>query len=128
MEYKVVYTKSFNGHLRGLTQQGKKKVVQAVRAAISEAAMTGEIQSIPRTKHGETRISDVEKYDLSDGHRLVVQLVDGKDKVRAFLFVGSHDDAERWLDNHQNYRWIKSRTDGTRISVTTPTTKVTVSR
>ena len=67
--------------------------------------MTGEIKSLPRTKHGETRIPDVEKYDLSDGYRLVVQLVDGVAKVRAFLFVGSHDDTQRWLDSHRNYRW-----------------------
>ena len=113
MQYKVVYTKSFNGHLRGLLQQGQKKVVQAVRAAISEAGMTGEIQSLSRTKHGESRIPHVEKYDLSDGHRLVVQLVDGQAKERAFLFVGSHDDAQRWLDNHRNYRWVKNRNDGT---------------
>ena len=113
MDYKVVYTKPFNGCLRGLLQHGQKKVVQAVRAAISEAGMTGEIRSLPRTKHGETRIQDVEKYDLADGHRLVIQLVDGKDKVRAFLFVGSHDETERWLDGHRNYRWIKNRNDGT---------------
>ncbi|MBY0507496.1 MAG: AAA family ATPase [Bryobacteraceae bacterium] len=113
MEYKVVYTKLFNRNLRDLAQQGQKKVVQAVRAAISEAGMTGGIASIPRTKHGETRMADVEKYDLSDGHRLVVQLVDGKAKVRAFLFAGSHDESDRWLDSHRNYRWIRSKTDGT---------------
>ncbi len=113
MQYKVVYTKSFNGLLRGLLQQGQKKVVQAVRAAISEAGMTGEIRALPRTKHGESRIPDVEKYDLSDGHRLVVQLVDGQAKERAFLFVGSHDEAHRWLESHRNYRWIRNRNDGT---------------
>jgi superfamily I DNA/RNA helicase len=112
MEFKVVYTKSFNGCLRALQQQGQKKPVQAVRAAISEAGMNGEI-SLPRTKHGETRIASVEKYDLSDGYRLVVQLVDGVAKIRAFLFCGSHDDTDRWLDNHRNYRWVKSTTDGT---------------
>lgn len=112
MNYKVVYTKSFNGYLRGL-QQGQKKVVQAVRAAITEAGMDGEIRSLPRTKHGETRIENVEKYDLCDGHRLVVQLVDGKQKVRAFLYVGSHDDTQRWLDNHKNYKWITNKNDGT---------------
>ena len=112
MEFKVVYTKSFNGYLRGLARD-HKKVVQAVRAAISEAGMNGEIKSLQRTKHGETRIPDVEKYDLSDGYRLVVQLVDGHAQTRAFLFCGSHDDTDRWLDNHRNYRWVKSTTDGT---------------
>lgn len=113
MNYKVVYTKPFNGCVRTLQQGGQKKIVQAVRAALSEAGMDGEIKSLPRTKHGESRIDDVEKYDLPDGHRLVVQLVDGKLKTRAFLYVGSHDDTQRWLDNHRNYRWITNKNDGT---------------
>jgi hypothetical protein len=113
MDFKVVYTKPFSGYLRTLHQQGHGKPVQAVRAAISEAGMNGDIKSLPRTKHRETRIPNVEKYDLSDGFRLVVQLVDGAAKTRAFLFCGSHDDADRWLDNHRNYEWGKSRTDGT---------------
>jgi hypothetical protein len=74
--------------------------------------MNGEI-GLPRTKHGETRIPNVEKYDLSDSCRLVVQLVDGVTKTRAFLFCGSHDDTERWLDNHRNHHWVKNTTDGT---------------
>jgi hypothetical protein len=56
MEFKVVYTKMFNGCLRTLDRPGHKKPVQAVRAAISEAGMNGDIKSLPRTKHGETGI------------------------------------------------------------------------
>jgi len=69
-----------------------------------EARVDGDMKSLPRTKHGETRIPDLEKYDLPDAYRLVVQLVDGVAKTRAFLFVGSHADADRWLDAHWNYR------------------------
>ena len=112
MSYKVIYTK-FNGNLRDLVTQGNKKVVQAVRAAMAEAGTNGVIQSLPRTKHGESRIKNAEKYDLNEAFRLVVQLVDGNDKVRAFLYVGNHADAERWLDNHKNYKWVKSKTDET---------------
>ena len=113
MEYTVIYTKSFNTYLRALLQQGQKKVVNLARAAMTEAGMTGEIRALSRTKHGETRLPNVEKYDLSDGHRLVVQLVDGVKKSRAFLFAGAHDEAERWLDNHKDYRWVRSDSDGT---------------
>lgn len=113
MEFKVIYTKSFNTNLRGLLQQGHKKVVDRTRAALAEAAMSGEIKSLSRTKHGENRLPNVEKYDLSDGYRLIVQLVDGAKKTRAFLFAGSHDDADRWLDHHKDYRWVRSDTDGT---------------
>ncbi|WP_265211973.1 3'-5' exonuclease [Herbaspirillum lusitanum] len=106
-------TKSFNGDLRKIQNQGHKKIVQAVRASMTEAGLSGEIVSLPRTKHGESRIPNVEKYDLPEAYRLVVQLVDGVEKSRAFLFVGNHDDAEHWLDTHRNYRWTKSDSDGT---------------
>ena len=112
MTYKTIITKAFNSDLRKLLTQGNKKVVQAARAAITEAGTTGEIQSLPRTKHGESRIQNVEKYDLPDAFRLVVQLVNGVEKTRAFLFVGNHDDAQHWLDVHKNYKWVKNTTDG----------------
>lgn len=109
----VIYTKKFNSYLRSLQEAGQKKIVQAVRAAMTEAGTNGSISSLPRTKHGESRLKNVEKFDLPEAYRLVVQLVDGVKKTRAFLFVGSHDDAERWLDSHRNYNWIKSPSDGT---------------
>lgn len=109
----VIYTKKFNSYLRDLQQKGQKKIVQAVRAAMAEAGTNGCIESLPRTKHGETRLKQVEKFDLPDAYRLIVQLVDGKQKTRAFLFVGDHADAEKWLDNHKNYVWVKSPSDGT---------------
>lgn len=109
----VIYTKKFNSYLRALQSVGQKKIVQAVRAAMAEAGTNGSIESLPRTKHGESRLKNVEKFDLPDAHRLVVQLVDGKKKSRAFLFVGDHADAEKWLDNHRNFSWVKSPTDGT---------------
>lgn len=112
LTYKVIHTKSFNGDLRKIQSQGQKKIVQAVRAAMTEAGTAGEIKSLPRTKHGESRIPNVEKYDLPDAYRLVVQLVDGVQKSRAFLFVGNHDEAEHWLDTHKHYKWVKSESDG----------------
>lgn len=112
MTYKVVLTKPFSSDLKKIEMKGHKKVAQAVRAAMTEAGTIGGIKSLSRTKHGESRIPNVEKYDLHDGFRLVVQLVDGPQKVRAFLFVGTHDDTQRWLDVHRNYRWVKNERDG----------------
>jgi hypothetical protein len=50
------------------------------------------------TKHGEPRIKNCFKYDLAGGHRLItVQFRD-----TAFLiFVGTHGEADRWLDNNR---------------------------
>ena len=111
--FRTVFTKRFHGMLRNLDKAGKKEVVKKTRAAMTEAGTEGDIQSLQRTRHGETRLSNVEKFELGDGHRLVVQLVDGKEKVRAFLFVGDHAESDRWLDAHKGHRWVKNATDGT---------------
>ena len=110
--HRIIYTKSFNSDLRSLLSKGQKRAAEKARSALTEAGMVGEI-SLPRTKNGENRLPNVEKYDLGDGFRLVVQLVDGVAKHRAFLFAGSHDESSRWLDSHRNYRWVTSPTDGT---------------
>lgn len=109
--FKVILFKPCHSAMRQLMLQGQKKIVQAVRAAMSEASTDGEIKSLVRTKHSESRLPNVEKFDLGDGYRLIVQLVDGVKKTRVFLFVGDHDDAQRWLDNHRNYRWVRRRDD-----------------
>lgn len=111
----VVFTKEFNKCLRDLLKGGKKgkDAVQRARAAQAEAAAEGGISTLQRTHHGESRLPNAEKFDLGDGYRLVVQLVDGKENTRAFLFAGDHDDAERWLENHRDYVWVKKASDGT---------------
>lgn len=113
MGYKVFYTKDFNGCLRSIERSGRRDVLRKVRAAMTEAQTNGSISDLSRTHHGESRLPSAEKYDLGSGHRLVVQLVDGVQKARAFLFAGDHEDAERWLEGHRNYRWVESEKDKT---------------
>ena len=50
------------------------------------------------TKHGELRIKGVMKYDLGSGYRLVAFKQDGRFFL---LFVGSHDDCHRWIENNR---------------------------
>ena len=127
MSYRVFYTKDFNSCLRTIERAGGtgRNIVRKVRAAMTEAQTSGEITDLPRTHHGESRLPDAEKYDLGSGFRLVVQVVDGASKARAFLFAGSHDDAERWLESHRTYRWVESTRDRTiqfvQVSSTDPT-------
>lgn len=87
----------------GLHKRGKTgKVVYDKVCVAEKEAREGAIKTIQRTHNGENRIPDVEKYDLPYDYRLVIQRVkDGK----VFLFVGSHDDAEQWLENHRGYIW-----------------------
>jgi len=111
----VVFTREFNDCLRKLNGGNAhgKRAVQKTRIAITEAGMEGQIASLNRTGHGEDRLPDVEKYDLGDGQRLVVQFVNPATQTRAFLYAGDHDDTERWLNNHRGYAWVRKASDGT---------------
>lgn len=113
--YKVIQTKSLNKCFRTLAKHGKKgkDAITKVRAALTEAGTEGSIASLKRTNHGESRLENIEKYDLGSGYRLVVQLVDGINNVRAFLFTGDHEDSEQWLESHKDYTWVKSEKDHT---------------
>lgn len=50
---------------------------------------------VSTTRNGEKRIPHCVKYELGDGWRLVTSQ---HFKTCGFLFMGKHDDAERWLD------------------------------
>lgn len=112
---RAVSTPIFTKALRGLTKKGKKGKDAQLKAlaAKGEADEAGEIKIVKRTNHGESRLPNIEKFDLGDGYRLVVQVVDPKLQLRAFLYVGDHEDADRWLDNHRNYKWVRRESDNT---------------
>jgi hypothetical protein len=114
--YRVVLTKEFRKCLLDLRKHGKpgKAAEMAARAAQQQAATDGEITILKRTKHGEDRLPNIEKYDIENNEfRLVVQLLDGQKKVRAFLFVGDHESADMWIKNHPGYRWVRKLSDDT---------------
>lgn len=104
----IVVVKEFSEARFRLNRDGRKVQGQKVNAALVDAQMDGEIK-LPRTKHGESR-ADVEKYDLGDGYRLVV-FQTGEHCI--FVYVGKHDDVDRWLDNHRDYRWVFRASDRT---------------
>ena len=112
---RAVSTPQFMKCLRELSKRGKQGKDAKIKAlaAKGQADEFGEITVIRRTRKGESRLPNIEKYELgvSDAFRLVVQIVDPIDQVRAFLFVGTHDDTEHWLDTHRNYKWVRRSDD-----------------
>jgi superfamily I DNA/RNA helicase len=110
--FSVAMTKDFTKNLGVLRKGGRVDAHKKVCAALTEANLYGRI-TLERTHHGEDRLPDCEKYDLGGGYRLVVQMVDTDKGHRAFLFVGSHDDAEYWIERHRNYRWVRRESDNT---------------
>ena len=51
------------------------------------------------TKNGEGRIERCQKFDLGSGYRLVY-VKEGN--CYSFLFAGTHDDCDRWLNNNRD--------------------------
>lgn len=119
MSFQVYFTNDFKKMLKELQRNGGEAKNAAARAqqALSEAQLDGEIKCVPRTFHGEDRLPNVEKYHLTDAYRLVVQLMDGNKKIRAFLFVGVHDDAESWLNSKRGYRYVRNEKDSLIVPV-----------
>jgi len=78
----------------------KKGILAAkqARAIIDEVRHNGGdiplTVSLKRTKHGERRANNCEKYDLGGGYRLIT-LRDGTYLYVAF--VGSHDECDLWF-------------------------------
>lgn len=112
---KAIQTRDFLTALRKLARSGGhgRKAALEARAAVQEAGSDGSITVVPRTKHGEDRLPKIEKYDLRGYHRMVVQLIDGVEKVRVFMFVGSHEESEEWLERNRGRRWVRGANDGT---------------
>jgi len=82
---------------------------------IIESLRYGEDVSNKITKHGENRIEHVVKYDISnDAHRLVTV---HSDNCIYLLFVGAHEETERWLDRNRGLKITASK-ERKRITVT----------
>jgi hypothetical protein len=85
-----------------LWRSGKKAALAAGKVEeIITRLQSGEdlpAQAGSVTRHGELRIKGVMKYDLGSGYRLVAYEQGGRFFL---LFVGSHDDCHRWIENNR---------------------------
>jgi hypothetical protein len=103
----IVVPKEFLGCLNKFERKGRSEA-KKLKEAMVDAQIHGKINLSPRP---ESRIPHVEKYTVSDGDRLVVQLIGQVHKARAFLFAGTHDETEAWLDSHKGYKWVARESD-----------------
>jgi hypothetical protein len=98
-----LYVDSRLHKLLGLLRRSGKKAALAASKVEDIIARLQSGEDLPDqagtvTKHGELRIKGVMKYDLGSGYRLVAF----KQAGRFFLlFVGSHDDCHRWIENNR---------------------------
>lgn len=80
----------------GRSAYAAKRAEAIIAALASTSRMPEQVHRL--TKFGERRIEGCKKYDLGSGYRLVY--VKETDHY-VFLFVGTHDDCDRWLTNNK---------------------------
>jgi hypothetical protein len=53
------------------------------------------------TRHGEARIESCGKFNLGGGYRLIFVK---QDDCFVFLYLGSHDECDTWINNHRGFK------------------------
>jgi mRNA-degrading endonuclease RelE of RelBE toxin-antitoxin system len=87
---------SFSKDLDGLKRSSRKHYQKACEILME---IQRDIEpTAPR--RAETRIPKCTKYELPDGHRLVLQRGDSN-SIMVALVVGTHDHVESFLDGHK---------------------------
>lgn len=110
----LLQIKDFSDSLQKMYNLGgqNKKRFEKASAIIQALGLNGieHISKFPTTNHGETRIKSCVKIDLGDGYRIVTQRCN---KCVTFLFVGSHDDCEDWLNKNKGIEIVHDKASGT---------------
>ncbi len=98
-------TRRFAKRLSYFNNAGKIERIVADRArqiiADLQKNLLDEKAECKRTIHGELRLNDCRKYDLSCGFRLIALK---RDNRLIFTYIGSHDDCQQWIENNRNYQ------------------------
>ncbi len=84
---------------------------QAVIDNLASRVKDGIRQTGRLTRHGEARIRNCVKYDLVHAYRLI-GFRQGEDLF--LLFLGTHDECDRWIRNNRRLRNISAR-EGTQV-------------
>jgi len=98
-------TRRFAKRLVSMAKAGKNERIVAERAQriiadLQTNPLHGEAEC-KRTRHGELRLNDCRKYDLSCGFRLIALK---RERRLIFSYIGSHDDCQRWIENNRDYQ------------------------
>lgn len=99
MEY--LFYRAFANSLRDLKRKGGlyQRAGEQVEAILGRINVGEDpFHGVGVTNHGETRIRHSVKYDLQGRSRLVTWK---SDRICLFLYCGTHDDVDRWLDRNR---------------------------
>ena len=99
----LVVSSKVESRIAALEKTGKSGKTLAQKATgIIDSLASGDVRnpvdSVQScTKYGEKRIKNCHKYDLGCGHRLITLQ---RGETVFILFLGSHDECQRWLQNN----------------------------
>ncbi|MEX3763694.1 UvrD-helicase domain-containing protein [Paraburkholderia phenoliruptrix] len=100
----------------GRFARAAQQVLKVVTLSQRKTEVSEVFQGLVTTNHGESRIQHCTKYDLMGACRLVTVQHDG---ICLFLFTGTHDDCDEWLERNKGKRFhLKSTQEGRVIEST----------
>lgn len=104
MDLSIYRTPKFSKRLNSLLSSGGVASLAAKRAddIIEAIARKGDdaLEHISKlTRYGEHRIRNCKKYDLGQGYRMICL---SKDNLLACLYIGTHDESDRWIHRNRN--------------------------
>lgn len=105
MKIKYIYKKDLvKDQIQNLNRRGGpyQKAAEKIRSIIGSINIQEPepFKGIPLTNHGENRIKNCVKYDLSGFCRLITI---NDNNVCALVFAGDHDACDKWLNANRNY-------------------------
>lgn len=106
-------TPLFTKGLQQLEKSDKKGALAAARAEeiirhLTTRGVTSLELKIKLTKHGELRMRNCCKFDLGSGYRLICLK---RQDCFFLLYIGSHDECDRWLNNKRGSRLVVDPAD-----------------
>lgn len=87
---------------------GERAFDAYVRARSGKCSHEQVFEGFPLTNHGENRVANCRKYDLSGYARLITVYTN---HVCVFLFVGDHTASDSWLERHKGLT-VVAESDG----------------
>lgn len=95
--------RDFDRSLNALWKKGGRfqKAAERIQAAVgrAESGMDA-LAGLKRTKHGERRVSNCVKYDLTGACRLITVQTKG---YCVFAYCGDHKTCDTWLENNRGF-------------------------
>jgi len=97
---RISLSKEFMTRIRALKISGKRRQYEQVSTILMELETD---DTVSKRLHPDSRLPECLKFELMEGYRIVFQKVGGKEPHLLALFVGSHDDTDKFLDNHKGW-------------------------